>query len=324
MNIYFDTNNLAMRLLHVAAMNGKFTFDYWKYLLFDNVYGTILDVYEEFGDVTSVNLVVDSHNYWRKDIYPLYKADRAGKEFPVEGITFPEFYSVYKEFIQEMADFLPFNKMEVARCEADDVIAVMVLHTPGPHYVFSGDSDYFMLCKDDIVIQSPSAGRIEFPLSKRINNVDCFFKTREEYVQFAILTGQAGKDNVFNVKTNSDWEGARKPGFGPKAAFKVLTSGKDPLTWARENKLEENYLRNKALIDFDEIPEKVTQQILLECVVPKKTTCAAESFLQNYRWPSLHAQIELIQSNLEGIILGACVPDVVPMFQHQDAQEFEL
>lgn len=324
MHILIDANNLAMRLLHVAAMNSRFSFDYWKYLMFTNVYDLTLDVFGEFDTQVKVTLCSDAGNYWRKQVYKPYKADRVKKEFPVEGLTYERFFSEYKDFLAEMSMLLPFRHLEVPTCEADDIIAVLVKNTEGPHYIFSGDSDYFMLSSEDVVVNSPSAGRINFPLSKKVNNVDCFFKSKEEFTQFAILTGQGGKDNVYNVKTATDWEGTRKPGFGPKAAFKVLDSGKDPQTWCEENGLLENYLRNKALIDFDEIPENITEAILTAFAGAAPSVCEAEMFLSKYPWPSMSSQIDLVQANLEGIILGAACGPALQQIPVEVAEGFEF
>lgn len=74
------------------------------------------------------------------------------------------------------------------------------------------------------------------------------------------------KDDIFNVKTPNDWghtkesEGKRKPGFGPKSVEKVMKG--DYKEWLKENKLEENFHRNKVLMDFRYIPKTLKSRVL--------------------------------------------------------------
>jgi 5'-3' exonuclease len=197
--------------------------------------------------------------YWRGDIYPLYKADRA-KRRAKDDIDWDSVFQAMDGLLDDIRCHLPWKVIRAPRCEADDVIGVLARQTENLAVILSADSDFLQLASDQVLVYSPMTHEFaEFPGAHRVAGAGVHCETPADYLQYCILTGQGRKDNVPNVKTPSDWpEDKRRPGFGPVAAAAVLG---DLDGWLERNGLKENYERNRALIDLSRIPETYVQRI---------------------------------------------------------------
>ncbi|MGE9293458.1 MAG: hypothetical protein ACQKBW_07590, partial [Puniceicoccales bacterium] len=260
MKVFFDMNNLAMRTFYINQQNDP-SYDFWKYLMFEHVLNFVVDVSDQ-EDISEVVLAVDAGNYWRKDIYAPYKADR--KKHRDDSIDWDEVFAVYKEFQRTIKKYLPWKVISVPKCEADDVIATLVRDTDERCVVHSGDSDYVQLLVDNVQVFSPSKGWLAFPLTLKLNGKEYLFADKDEYCKYAVLCGQGGKDNVYNVRTPTDWEPSetkkRKPPFGPAKAMKLIRENSVE-EWLLKEGVRENYVRNQDLILFDRIPEWVRKSV---------------------------------------------------------------
>ena len=103
-----------------------------------------IDKVRKYAD--EVVLCIDAKNYWRKDVFPLYKANRAAsqKKDPFDWDALHAAFNVVKE---EFKANLPYKYVEVDRAEADDVISVLAL-TMAPHrdvVIVSNDNDFLQL-----------------------------------------------------------------------------------------------------------------------------------------------------------------------------------
>jgi hypothetical protein len=69
------------------------------------------------------------------------------------------------------------------------------------------------------------------------------------------------KDNVFNVRTPTDWQptdqSKRKPPFGVKAAEKAMKAPEGQAAYLEKIGCTSTYERNRQLIDFNCIPEPI-------------------------------------------------------------------
>jgi hypothetical protein len=315
MKVLFDFNNLAMRLIHLPMLHAASAdpkWDMWKYMMFNNVY--------EFVSTEAVNLEdkrVDvilacdnKEGTWRSRIYPPYKGNRKKDE----KINWDLVFTHLNMFLADVQTYLPWKVMQVPLCEADDIIACLCRNkAAGERYiVHSGDSDYLQLDGPEVDIFVPHKDEyVTFPCNVKIAGTSVFCNTAEEFLLLSVLTGQGCKDNVYNIKTPTDWapteEKKRKPPFGVKAAQKVIDAGLD--TGLEKLGCKNNYLRNKTLIDFNEIPKEVADAVLASfntynfCDQPRVT-----EFLERYQWPSLMLRAEDI-SDVIHVIAGFDVPE---------------
>lgn len=261
MKVLFDFNNLACRCTYreKAGHGGQPHWGKVAFSMFGEVLGFIKGVREflDAGEELETVLAYDSvHGYWRGDLYPLYKADRddARDKSDLDWDAARREFSVIASLLGRAT---PWKVLQVDKCEADDVIFTLATDSNDPVIIYSGDSDYLQLVSDNVSLWMPHHDCFaEFPRICRIGGGEAYCETPEVYLNYAILTGQGGKDNVYNVKTPSDWDcacGKRKPGFGVVAAKKVLDKPDFMAELSRLGFLE-NYKRNRALIDMQCLP----------------------------------------------------------------------
>lgn len=236
-------------------------------MIFTIMYDFVVQCTEQFepGDTVDVVLALDSRGgYWRRDLYPPYKADRAEKR-AVGGIDWPCAYAEFDKLTSTIDAFTPWKAVRATKCEADDVIyALSQLHqAENPDsivIIHSGDSDYLQLVSDKVLLYSPIQKEfVDFPHVYSLSGGKVLCESPAEYLDYAIITGQGGKDNVYNIKTPTDWDataGKRKPGCGIAAARKMMASMEGLETCLRNNGLWENYERTRQLIDMCALPNQ--------------------------------------------------------------------
>jgi len=289
--VLFDYNNLACRCVHLRMLgNSDRSWSLLAYMVFENILNFSKSVFEclDAGDKIEVVLALDSVNgYWRRNLYQPYKADRARKRED-DGVDWSRAYVEFEKLSSAIARYTPWKVLRVPDCEADDIIYALSENANGGVVIHSGDSDYLQLVSDSVALFSPTYNDyVDFPRECRVSGAKVYCETPGEYLRYAILTGQGGKDNVYNVKTPTDWDcGKRKPGFGAAAATKLLAKG-DLDKELEKLGLLENYLRNKRLIDMRELPDSYKNEILACYKKLPSQRSDMEGLLSEYDWPSL-------------------------------------
>jgi 5'-3' exonuclease len=251
-SVLFDYNNLCFRCFFtgdVNATSGLPEYAMWRYL----VTTSLLEPLNKDNSVNEIVVAVDNAGSWRKDYYSRYKENRSvnrSKQIEVDWDTF--FYEM-DLLKSEISEYLPLKVIKAPKAEADDVIGVLSKYIDNDMIIInSNDRDYLQLCSDKIKLWNPSKRAFE----------EC--DDPKKFLVEQCLMGQT-KDNIFNVKTPTDWgltkqtEGKRKPGLGPKTVEKIMEIGYEK--WLKDNNLEENFKRNRVLIDFDYIPQTIQKVI---------------------------------------------------------------
>lgn len=132
--ILIDFSSIIHRMIHTSVatikpkkVDGKFvTADFIgmiKYLIFQDLFNIQQEHGPKFGDIV-ICLDRSDNGYWRKDIYPGYKASRKkGRE--ESEINFGEVFAEIDELIIQIKENLPWKVVEVKRAEADDIMLVL-------------------------------------------------------------------------------------------------------------------------------------------------------------------------------------------------------
>ena len=199
----------------------------------------------EYGEIF---LCTDAANPWRREFYPQYKANRK-KLRDNDDKDWGVIFNTLQVIKDELRDNFPYRYMYVERCEADDIIAVLVKHAKEPVLVVSGDKDFQQLhAYNDVRQWSPN-------LNKFIDCVDPQLFLKEH-----ILTGDKS-DGIPNILSSDDCmvEGIRQTPLRKPIKEKYLR-----ISIENDDKYYRNYLRNQTLIDFDFIPPNVEDSILSE------------------------------------------------------------
>jgi hypothetical protein len=205
----------------------------------------------EYGEIV---ICADGPSYWRREIYPQYKASRK-KARDKSQHDWSTIFGALHKIRDEMTENMPYPVLRFDRAEADDVIGALC-HAYGQHgvvteriLIVSGDKDFAQLQKYDNVTQYS-------PIAKKFITPDV---NPERFKQYHILQGDSG-DGVPNFLSDDDTfvsGGRQKP--LPKKKLEEWTL-MQPETYCSGEMLR-NYHRNKMLVDLDCIPDDLQKQI---------------------------------------------------------------
>ena len=204
--------------------------------------------HREFGELL---ITCDDKNYWRRQSFPYYKANRRKARDSSE-LDWSAIFNALNNIRDELKEFFPYKVIQIDTCEADDIIGTIVhkegkeLNVGEPILILSGDHDFKQLHKYANVKQYD-------PTRKRwISHSD-----PNQYLAEHILKGDAG-DGVPNVLSpdNTFVMGIRQ---------RPVTK-KRMLDWQDINKMDDevkrNYFRNKSMIDLTQVPAVIKEEIL--------------------------------------------------------------
>jgi len=209
----------------------------------------------EFGEMV---IACDDKNYWRKQVYPYYKANRK-KERDASELDWNAVFETLNKIREEIKNFFPYKVIQVEHAEADDVIATLVkeYHLRENILVLSGDKDFGQLQK------YPNVKQYSPVLKKYITctNPDLFLK--EHIMKGDVSDGIPNflsADNVFVMGIR------QSPVSAKKLSSWIL---QEPEQFCNETMLR-NYKRNQQLIDLDCIPTEISEQVLEQYNTQKK------------------------------------------------------
>lgn len=214
---------------------------------------------KEFGQLV---IACDNKKYWRKKMFPHYKANRK-KARDDSGFDWHAIFEALNQIKSELAEHFPYAVVEVDTAEADDIIAALVLWSqehdlvqqgleaePQPVLILSGDHDFTQLQRYKNVKQySP----IHKKWVKATESID-------EIVMEHILMGDKG-DGVPNFMSPDDVfvSGGRQKPIRKKdlEQWKKL----DVSHWDGTPH-EAAIKRNKQMVDLRMIPQDIVENII--------------------------------------------------------------
>ena len=214
---------------------------------------------EQYGELI---LCYDSKHYWRREIFPQYKASR--KKIRTESDKdWEAIFVVLNQVRDELKEVFPYKFLEVYGAEADDIIGVLcgeLEFDNGKTLILSGDKDFIQLQKYKNVSQFS-------PITKKFVNGE----DPQRYLAEHILKGDAS-DGIPNVLSpdNTFVDGLRQRPLGKKKISSWIDNehpelGNMPIEDVLPNdETIRNYQRNQTLIDLDKSPKELFLLILKE------------------------------------------------------------
>lgn len=203
--------------------------------------------FKEYGEVV---ICSDSRQYWRKTIFPHYKAHRKESR-EKSALNWDLIFSSINQLKSDIREHFPYKLVEVHGAEADDIIGTLAPRHSAhePIMIISSDKDFIQLQK--------------YPNVKQYNpmlNVFVTSKNPIKDLKEKIIKGDAG-DGIPSALSNDDV-------FVTKTRQKPITNKKleewlekDPKECFSEE-IYRNYKRNQMLIDFDYIPKDLKEEII--------------------------------------------------------------
>ena len=201
----------------------------------------------EFGDVI---LCSDNRKYWRRDIFPFYKAGRK-KTREKSDLDWHLIFNMLSKFRDELKESFPYKVIDVETCEADDIIATLVQKYSATQkiMILSSDKDFAQLQR------YPNVEQYSPILKKFINEPLPMAQLKQ-----MVIRGDKG-DGIPNILSADDC-------FVASVRQKPITEAKiikwlnqKPEEFCNEEMLR-NYRRNEMLIDLTKLPEKIKDSIL--------------------------------------------------------------
>lgn len=242
--IIVDLNQIAFSAISIETSRNKdIDEDFVRHLILNCLRSYKNKFGAKFGELV---IACDSFKYWRREVFPYYKIGRK-KAREESGLNWEFIFSCMDNIKQELETYFPYKFLKVEGAEADDIISVLVQEADynEPILIISSDKDFIQLHNVKPFVEQYD------PTRKRKvshNNPD-------SYLLEHIIRGDKG-DGIPNIRSedNSLAIGERQKTISAKMLNEWLKNG-------IPSDLQDNWLRNKRLIDLTQIPDDVRIKI---------------------------------------------------------------
>jgi len=213
---------------------------------------------DKYGEMV---LACDGKKYWRKQLFPYYKAGRS-KTREKSDLDWKLIFDTISSIRDDLVEHFPYKVIHIDTAEADDIIGTLCKWTQTggmvdrgmfeekqPVMIVSSDGDFKQLHKYDNVSQWS-------PIQKKA--VHC--PNPKTYLAEHIA--KAGDDGIPNVLSPDDvfvTEGTRQNKMTSAKLERFITLGRDA---CENDEQRRNWDRNNQLINLDMIPPDIELSIL--------------------------------------------------------------
>lgn len=248
--IIFDYQQIAISNLMEQIGSSKTSID--ENLVRHMILNTIRTYVKKFKESHGPEIVIacDNRNYWRRDIFPLYKAGRK-KSRDASGHDWSSIFESLNRIRTELKENSPYKVLDVDGAEADDIIGVLVQKYSANEkiMILSSDKDFAQLQRYPNVEQYS-------PILKRYIKEPFPLVTLKQH----IISGDRG-DGIPNILSadNVFVEGIRQKPITEAKLIKWLNQS--PEEFCTED-MKRNYSRNEMMIDLTKVPDGVRENIL--------------------------------------------------------------
>ena len=216
------------------------------------ILNTIRTYVKKFKESHGPEVVIacDNKNYWRRELFPHYKAGRK-KARDASGHDWPTIFDCLNTIRDELRDYSPYKVVTVETCEADDIIAALAMKYSATQniMILSSDKDFAQLQK------YPNVDQYSPILKKHIKEPLPALQLKQ-----LIIRGDKS-DGIPNILSPDDVfvvGGRQKPITEAKI---IGWMNQEPKEFCNEDMLR-NFSRNETLIDLSKIPDKLKAAIL--------------------------------------------------------------
>ena len=247
--IIFDYQQIAISNLMEQIGSSKTPVD--ENLVRHMILNTIRTYVKKFKNEYGPEVVIacDNKNYWRREIYPHYKAGRK-KARDASGHDWFSIFESLNKIKEELKVNSPYKVIDSEGAEADDIIGTLVQkYSSEKIMILSSDKDFAQLQKFPNVHQYS-------PIMKKFIKEP--FPT--VHLKQMVIRGDKG-DGIPNILSADDVfvSGGRQKPITEAKIIKWINQ--DPKEFCNDDMLR-NYSRNEMLIDLTKIPERIRNSIL--------------------------------------------------------------
>lgn len=226
--------------------------DLVRHMILNTIRSLKVNFSKEYGELV---IACDDKNYWRKEIFPHYKANRK-IDREKSTIDWNVLFEALNQIKQEIKENFPYKVIQVKGAEADDIIATLVfkfgevLNTDNKILILSGDKDF---------IQLQTYGNVKQydPVRKK----DVTSDNPVHYRERLVLTGDRG-DGIPNVLSPDHClvKGIRQKPLRETKINEILKAETKDVP----SDIMRNWQRNRLLIDLSMIPAEIQSNIIAE------------------------------------------------------------
>ena len=265
--ILIDLNQVLLGglMAQISSQKGvAISEDLVRHLVLNTLRYNIKQFRNEYGEVV---LCCDNRKYWRKEIFPFYKAGRK-KAREKSDLDWHLIFDILAKLKQELRENFPYKVIDVEGAEADDIIGTLVprhaIHEK--ILILSSDGDFLQLQK------YPNVKQYNPSMKKYVKSDDPIIDLKEK-----IIRGDKG-DGIPNIYSPADCfvRDLRQKPITQKVLDKLLVEEVDQ--WKDDGAMA-GYKRNQMLIDLTFIPDEVKDRIIN---MYEETKPAPRSKLLNY------------------------------------------
>lgn len=246
--IIFDFNHIAIANLMEQIGSSKTPVE--ESLVRHMVLNSIRNNVKKFREYGEVIIACDNKHYWRREVFPNYKANRK-KARDSSGHDWSSIFECLNKVREELKEYSPYKVIDVDGAEADDIIGVLACRYAAHEKVLIISSD-----KDFVQLQSfPNVEQYSPTLKKFIKSDNPKSQLKE-----LIITGDKG-DGIPNILSSDDClvEGIRQKSITKNRLEEMMNKN---LSVDATEEIKRNWNRNQILIDLSFIPEKVSTSVL--------------------------------------------------------------
>lgn len=208
------------------------------------------------ADYGELVIACDNTNYWRRQQFPYYKANRKKSQEASE-LDWKSIFLCLNKIRQELKDYFPYRVIDVESAEADDIIGTLVRE-------FGVEEETLVGIDEPILILSGDKDFIQLHTFKNVKQYDPTRKKwvahdePNKYLYEHILKGDSG-DGVPNILSSDNCfvVGVRQKPLTQKKIDSLLN-----LDGKVDHPLYRNYMRNKQLIDLTHTPEHIREKVM--------------------------------------------------------------
>lgn len=251
--ILLDLNQVMISNLMIQIQGGKA--DLQEDLIRHMILNSIRMYRQKFKEYGELVICCDDKNYWRKDVFPYYKAHRKSDREQSD-LDWSKIFEILNRVRDELKENFPYRVLQVPRSEADDIIGTLV-HRFGKVLnnestekilILSGDKDFGQLQVYSNVVQFS-------PVTKRWIKVD----DAERFLKEHVMKGDRG-DGIPNFLSKDSCIIAKER-QRPLPSKKLNDWVKmDPSEFC-DREMMRNYMRNLDLVDLKRVPNNVKDQV---------------------------------------------------------------
>ena len=251
--ILLDLNQVMISNLMIQIQGGKVDLqeDLIRHMILNSI-RLYRQKFKEYGDLV---ICADDKNYWRKDIFPYYKAHRK-EDREKSDLDWKKIFEILNKVREEIKDNFPYRVLKISRAEADDIIGTLVNRFGV--YLNNGDTEKILILSGDK----------DFGQLQKFSNVDQFSPVTKRWIRIPdpkrflkehIMKGDRG-DGIPNFLSHDSCIVAKerqKPIISKKLNDWVKMEASD---FCDENMMR-NFKRNEELVDLDFVPKNIRDEV---------------------------------------------------------------